>query len=84
MNATKLIIFGVANIPIYFLVGYVFFKNWTEFWESIRFWLTPDILSAFRGEYWDDCWGEMKLVLWFGCCIACVVAEMHIFDKLFG
>jgi len=84
MTATKLIIFGVANIPIYFFVGCVFFKDWSEFWESIRFWFTPDIISSFRREYFDDFWGEMKLFGWGACSGACVVSEIHIFEKLFG
>lgn len=42
----------------------LFFKDMENFLECLRFWLTPDAWSFFKGEYWDDCWAELKLGLW--------------------
>lgn len=28
--------------------------------------MTPDIISAFKGEWTEDTWNEMKLGLWIG------------------
>ncbi len=44
----------------------VFFKDKDDFIECVKFWLTPDIISAFRGEYFDDYWAECKLLIWGG------------------
>jgi len=67
----------VANIPVYLIVGKLFFKNGEEFGEAIAFWFTPDIFSAFSGEYWDDVWAEIKLSLLLVCCGAIVYGEHY-------
>ncbi len=40
------------------------FAGWDDFGECIRFWLTPDWLSAVRGEWTEDQWSEMRLFIW--------------------
>ncbi len=40
------------------------FEDWTDFGECVRFWLTPDLLSALRGEWAEDQWSEFRLFLW--------------------
>lgn len=32
----------------------------------MKFYLTPDIISLFRGKFWEDYWAETKLALWLG------------------
>jgi hypothetical protein len=39
-----------------------------RFLEAIRFWFTPEIISALRGRFWDDWWAEGKLLWWWICC----------------
>ena len=51
----------VANTPLYWVLYRILFEDLEELWGAIRFWLTPDLISAFRGEYWDDLWAELKL-----------------------
>lgn len=82
MSTTGWIILGVVNIPVCFGIGWVFFRDWGGFWESIRFWFTPDLFSAFNGEYWDDWVGELKLGLWIACCAGCVYGEAMLIEKL--
>ncbi len=84
MNTTGWIILGIVNIPVYFFIGKLIFKTWENFGESIRFWFTPDLFSAFNGEYWDDWIGELKLGAWIACCYGCVYAEAHLVGKLLG
>lgn len=43
-----------------------FFKTKDDFFDCMRFWFTPDIISAFRGEFFDDHWAEFKLFIWVG------------------
>ena len=71
------IILGMLNIPLYWFLGKVFFKDLDDFLESVRFWLTPNIFSAFRGEYWDDVFAEIKFMFWVGFSIAAVIGEAH-------
>ena len=44
-----------------------FFGDWGGFWDCVRFWFTPDIISLFCGEWEEDRWAEMKLGLWLVC-----------------
>lgn len=30
------------------------FEDWEEFAECVKFYLTPDIISLFRGKFWED------------------------------
>ena len=53
---------GLASMALFFRW---FFGDREEFFECIRFWLTPDIISLFRGEWGDDWWAEWKLGFWF-------------------
>jgi hypothetical protein len=84
MNTTWWIILGVVNLPVYFGLGWMIFKDIDDFWESFRFWLTPDIFSAFRGEFWDDWWGELKLGVWIALCGGCVAGEAFLIEKMLG
>jgi hypothetical protein len=44
----------------------VLFKTKDDFIDCIKFWITPDIVSMFRGQYFDDHWAEFKLWIWIG------------------
>ena len=81
MSTTAWTILLIANIPVYWLLGWVVFKEWDEFWECVRFWFTPNILSAFRGEYFDDVWAEMRLGLWIAVCGAAVYGESYLWAR---
>jgi hypothetical protein len=72
MSVTGWVILRVVNIPIYILIGRVFFKDWGEFGEAIVFWFKPDLFSALSGEYWDDWWAEMKLGIFIAASAYCV------------
>lgn len=43
-----------------------FFGCSEEFWECVRFSLTPDIFSMFRGEYFEDMVKSFKLSAYVG------------------
>jgi hypothetical protein len=75
MSTVGWIILMVANLPLYWLVGWVLFKDWDNFWDCIKFWLTPDIISLFRGEWIEDQWAQMKLFVWLALCAGAVLAE---------
>ena len=75
MDMTPWIILGVANIPTYVVFGWLFFGSWGDFWECVRFWITPDIISLFRGEYFEDQWAQLKLFIFLIVNAATVYAE---------
>ena len=83
MNTTVLGVLIVVNIPVYYLFWKWLFGSWEEFWECLRFWLTPDIISAFRGEYFEDFWSEMKLAWWLLVCAFAVGVEYFIIARFF-
>lgn len=83
MNTTLLIILAVVNIPVYLYLGKLFFGDWAGFWEVVRFWFTPDIISAFRGEYWEDWSAELKLGIFLVGCGAIVYGEYLLISKIF-
>ena len=56
-------------------IGYMLYKllfdDLHEFVHCVKFWFTPDIISLFRGQFYDDMWAEMKLILWLVVTIGC-------------
>ena len=42
----------------------LFFSDNDDFWECVRFTFTPDIISLFRGEYFQDVTKSFKLSAW--------------------
>jgi hypothetical protein len=83
INVVLLVVLGVLNVPLYVLIGRVLFEDWSGFWESIKFWLTPNFISFFRGEYWDDVWSELKLWYFVVLCVIAVVVEYLSINKYF-
>jgi hypothetical protein len=83
MTSTGWIILVAANLPVYLGLIWVWFKDSEEFVQAILFWVKPDILSLFRGEYVDDRWAEIKLGFWAASCAACVVGEAQLIRYYF-
>ena len=41
-----------------------FFRDWSGFWDCVKFWMKPDRISWFQGEGVEDWWAELKLGAW--------------------
>lgn len=54
----------LAGATVAALLFRAFFDDWNGFWNCVRFWLTPDIFSLFRGEWVEDRWAEVKLAVY--------------------
>jgi hypothetical protein len=78
MDVVAIILGVVVGIAVAGLFFKPFFNTREEFIDCLKFWLTPDIISMFRGEYWDDWWAEAKLGLWLS------VAALSGFATYFG
>ena len=56
----------IVGITVLFLLFKPMFGSADEFFSCVKYWLTPDIISLFRGRdhYWQDHWSELKLGVW--------------------
>ena len=70
---------GILNIPVFLVLGKLVFDGWSGFFECLRFWLTPDVISLFRGEWLDDWWGTLKLFVFIALCASVVCGENKVF-----
>lgn len=54
----------IVGCTVAALLWRLFFEDMDEFKECLRFWITPDVISMFRGEWAEDWWAEVKLGAW--------------------
>ena len=73
------IILSFLNIPVFLGLGKLIFDDWSGFFECLRFWLTPDFISLFRGEWIDDWWSTAKLFVFVAICASVVYGEHKVF-----
>lgn len=52
---------GVATL---ILTIPIFFSGLDDFWQCVKYALTPDIISWLRGEWGDDWRSENRIFLW--------------------
>lgn len=65
--------FIIGNIPVFILIGWMFFRSWDAFLEALAYSLTPDIISLFRGRLAKDWRNEFKFG-WF--LITCLLVAL--------
>jgi len=75
LNVPLALVLVLVNVPLYWILYRALFTDVDELADAIKFWVTPEIFSAFRGEYWDDIWAEFKLLLLVLGCAALVIVE---------
>ena len=62
----------------------LFFKDFGDFLECVRFYLTPNIISMFRGELAEDWWGSTKLGVWIAVSIGMGFVAHYKFEQSWG
>ena len=82
VTKTIWVIIGCVNIPVYFFIGKLFFGDMAGFFESLRYWFTPNIISMFRGKWTQDVGHTWKLIIWLVVCFACVYSEAKLVGKI--
>ena len=84
MSTVGWIVLGVANVPVYFGLGWVFFSTWSGFFEALRYTGQTKLRSTLQGEMEDYSWAILRLALWVACCAGCVYGEAKLIEKVFG
>lgn len=69
------IVLAVVNIPLYVLVGTMFFGTWDSFLQATRFRPSPGFAFLFRWESWKEWRADLKLALFAVACAAMVYGE---------
>ena len=82
-NQIIIIVLAFLNIPVYLFLGKVLFGCWDNFWEAVRFWIQPDSISLFKGEYGEDFFAELKLGFFILLCIGSVAGEFYLIHRFF-
>ncbi len=75
MKLLLILILMVINYPIYKKIFSLVFTSREDFYESLRYVFTPDIISLFKGEYVRDWYGEMKVQFFIFLCIGLIFIE---------
>ena len=74
----------LANIPMYWLIGYVFFGNWQNFFVSILYLFKDDTISALDGEWHEDRSRTVSFLLFAIVCFLLVISEYVSLRKYFA
>lgn len=78
------IILIAANLPIYILIGWVFFQSWEGFLESLYYLIKPDLWSWISGEGVDDLWAELRIFVFVFVCGGVIWGEHRLIQSWFG
>jgi hypothetical protein len=71
---------GAVCLPLYYVFWKMFFGSWDNFLESLRYWFQPDWLSVLRGEYTDDFYASLKMLIFL---LLCAGSTYFILNKFF-
>ncbi len=84
MNEKRIVILALVNIPVYILLGKVYFGSWSKFFDCVKYWLTNDTSSYLRWEQWEDVRSTFNLYLFLGGCAAMIAGEYYLIGKFYG
>lgn len=73
----------ILNMPLYKYVFKKIFISKEDFQEAVKFTLTPDIFSLFKGRYFSDRIGEYKIGMFIFICCLTIFLEYSILDMIF-
>ena len=61
----------------------LFFRDFADFIDCVRFWFQPDLISILRNEWQQDMWGTMKLGVWLSISVLMGIAAFSKLPDLF-
>lgn len=71
----------IVNIPVYFGLGRLIFKDWDGLIETLRLWSNADWIMTIQKEWREDRWETSKLPVFLLLCVLLVVGEHMMFAK---
>jgi hypothetical protein len=74
----------ISGIAVQVLLFKPFFGNARGFWDSIGFWIGPDIVSLCRGDWGEDPWPKIKFTIWLVSGVWVGFVVYAVVSKLFG
>lgn len=73
----------IVNIfTVYRVLFKMVFSDSDDFNESVKYSLTPNIISLFRGEFWKDRKSEFKLGAFIFLCVIATAIEFWIVNGI--
>ena len=84
MTYVSLFVGIAAGLAIAWVMFKPLFGDMDGFFEALRFWGTPDLLSASRGELGEDRSATFRLGLWLLCTGGGAFAVYYGLQKLFS
>src|SRR4051812_344942 len=76
-NPTLLLAAAVLGLCVGLCFFKPFFGDWSGFWECVKFWFTPDVVSMVRGQWEDDRWSTLKLFVWLGLTVGAAISAFY-------
>ena len=74
---------AIVNLPLLLFLGKVLFGGWEGLWNAVKFWITPDVISLFRGEFWKDFDAELYLAFYVFLCVGLIAGEYWLISRFF-
>ena len=68
-----------CGLPIMLLLGMLMFGSWKGLLAALRFLVMPDIVSWWRGEYFEDQLATIKLVAFVLLCVGGLVLAHRLY-----
>lgn len=82
MTTGQVIVFAILALPSVVAIGWLFFRTWEDFFDSLLYVLTPDIISLFRGRLARDWWAEFKFGYFLIASLIVVAAEKLLVERI--
>ncbi|WP_127591203.1 hypothetical protein [Paenibacillus lautus] len=82
MELLMYVVLFILNIPIYKWIFRRVFDDVDDLKQSVKYSFTPDIISLFRRRFWKDQFGELKLSVFYFCCLGIFVIECVVLTKV--
>lgn len=82
MEKIPIIILVLINLPLFGVMASLLFgkKGLTG---AIKYLFIPEIISALKGEFWDDKWAELMFTIWIALCAAMIWWEYNLIKEHF-
>ena len=84
MNTLYWISLAAVIGPSILVIGWLIFRSWAGFRESVWYDFMPDIISLLKGELKRDWLSELKVALFVVSCLIVAAMEKKMVDGIFG